>query len=99
MDSQDVGRRHYRSTMKKKQASYRVLAIPALGAPIDDALVYELTFESEASPHDILRESAGIDKSSITTVNQASYTPGAYAWTVMTRTGACYYVFQHNQSK
>jgi hypothetical protein len=94
MDSQNTGRRDYRSTMKKRQANYKVLAIPALGAPIDDALVYELTFETEATPHDILRESAGIDKSSITTVTQASYVPGAYAWTVMTRTGACYYVFQ-----
>jgi hypothetical protein len=98
MDSQSVSQRNYRS-MAKKPCNYRVLAIPELGAPLNDALVYELTFAAEASPHDILRESAGLDHSSITSVNQASYTPGAFAWNVMTRSGACYYIFQHSQTK
>ena len=99
MDFQQPKQHQYRSTMKKQQSHYKVLSIPALGAPLDDALVYELTFASEATPHDILRESAGLDQSSITGINQASYTPGACAWNVTTRHGACYYIFQHTHSK
>lgn len=79
----------------KKPIRYKVLSIPTAGTPIDDAIVYELTLQTEATPHDILRESAGIDVSNISSVNQASFTPGAFAWIATTKIGACYYIFQH----
>ena len=84
---------------EKRLAFYQVLALPDRGTNITDAKVFDLTFESEVEPYDILREAVQLNRSEVANLHQASFTNGSFAWTATDKTGGIYYIIQKTQAK
>ena len=73
-----------------KQFHYRILE--GVGQ-LDDAIVHEVTFATEATPHDILREAIQLKSDDVVKADQVSFVPGLAAWIAKVSTNI-YFIYQ-----
>ena len=74
-----------------KQFNYRILEGLS---QLEDALVYDVTFTTEATPHDILCEAIQLKSEDIAKVDQVSFVPGLSAWIAKTKANNIYFIYQ-----